>query len=104
MTVTHLQLITNVVKPMATLIISRRLYKIASLDSVDAPSNAEVCISNLMIQAFDVISSMDVEKKRPCDRMDTGLSDPGGSRRTSLYVVLSTLSSGCGIDYLSQTT
>ncbi|KZV65151.1 fungal pheromone STE3G-protein-coupled receptor [Peniophora sp. CONT] len=38
--VTHVQHITFVVKPMATLIISRRLYLIASLQSVELPSKA----------------------------------------------------------------
>ncbi|KZV69630.1 fungal pheromone STE3G-protein-coupled receptor [Peniophora sp. CONT] len=36
--VTHLQLATAIVKPMATLIITRRLYIIASLESVDLAS------------------------------------------------------------------
>ncbi|KZV69116.1 fungal pheromone STE3G-protein-coupled receptor [Peniophora sp. CONT] len=36
--VTHLRLITFVVKPMATLIITRRLYLIASLQSVELPN------------------------------------------------------------------
>ncbi|KZV62111.1 fungal pheromone STE3G-protein-coupled receptor [Peniophora sp. CONT] len=38
--VTHLQMIAFVVKPMATLIITRRLFLIASLQSVEAPSKA----------------------------------------------------------------
>ncbi|KZV66761.1 fungal pheromone STE3G-protein-coupled receptor, partial [Peniophora sp. CONT] len=38
--VSHLQLITSVVKPMATLIITRRLYLIASLQSVELPNKA----------------------------------------------------------------
>ncbi|KZV69113.1 fungal pheromone STE3G-protein-coupled receptor [Peniophora sp. CONT] len=38
--VTHLELITSVVKPMATLIITRRLYLIASLQSVELPNQA----------------------------------------------------------------
>ncbi|KZV68488.1 hypothetical protein PENSPDRAFT_511578 [Peniophora sp. CONT] len=38
--VSHLQQITFVVKPMATLIITRRLYLIASLQSVDISSKA----------------------------------------------------------------
>ncbi|KZV66748.1 STE3-domain-containing protein [Peniophora sp. CONT] len=38
--VTHLQGITFVVKPMATLIITRRLYLIASLQSVEIPNKA----------------------------------------------------------------
>lgn len=36
--VSHLQLITAVVKPMATLIIIRRLHLIISLQSVELPS------------------------------------------------------------------
>ncbi|KZV71179.1 STE3-domain-containing protein [Peniophora sp. CONT] len=36
--VTHLQIITYVVKPMSTLVISRRLYLIASLESVELSS------------------------------------------------------------------
>ena len=40
--VTHLQLVAAVVKPMATLIITRRLYMIASLKSVDLSGKAEV--------------------------------------------------------------
>ena len=42
--VTHLSLITYIVKPMATLIITRRLYLIASLQSVELPTAAEVRI------------------------------------------------------------
>ncbi|KZV63983.1 STE3-domain-containing protein [Peniophora sp. CONT] len=38
--VTHLQLIASIVKPMATLIITRRLYLITSLRSVEAPNKA----------------------------------------------------------------
>ncbi|VDC00134.1 unnamed protein product [Peniophora sp. CBMAI 1063] len=38
--VSHIQLITYIVKPAATLIITRRLYLIASLQSVDMPSKA----------------------------------------------------------------
>ncbi|KZV71177.1 STE3-domain-containing protein [Peniophora sp. CONT] len=38
--VTHLQVIALVVKPMATLIITRRLYLIASLQSVELPNKA----------------------------------------------------------------
>ncbi|KZV68511.1 STE3-domain-containing protein [Peniophora sp. CONT] len=38
--VSHLDMITYVVKPMATLIITRRLYLIASLQSVELPSKA----------------------------------------------------------------
>ncbi|KZV69825.1 hypothetical protein PENSPDRAFT_652092 [Peniophora sp. CONT] len=38
--VSHLQIITFVVKPMATLIITRRLYLIASLQSVAPPNKA----------------------------------------------------------------
>ncbi|KZV65156.1 STE3-domain-containing protein [Peniophora sp. CONT] len=41
--VTHLQEITYVVKPMATLIITRRLYLIASHQSVKLPSKAARC-------------------------------------------------------------
>ncbi|KZV69827.1 fungal pheromone STE3G-protein-coupled receptor, partial [Peniophora sp. CONT] len=44
--VTHLQEITFVVKPMATLIITRRLYLIASLQSVALPNKAEVYYVN----------------------------------------------------------
>ncbi|KZV59166.1 fungal pheromone STE3G-protein-coupled receptor [Peniophora sp. CONT] len=43
--VSHLDLITYVVKPMATLIITRRLYLIASLQSVDLPSKAAARVS-----------------------------------------------------------
>lgn len=39
----HLQYITYVVKPMSTLIVTRRLYLIAHLQSVELPSAAEVC-------------------------------------------------------------
>ncbi|KZV59981.1 STE3-domain-containing protein [Peniophora sp. CONT] len=38
--VTHMQVITSVVKPMATFIITRRLYLIASLRSVELPDKA----------------------------------------------------------------
>ncbi|VDB95835.1 unnamed protein product [Peniophora sp. CBMAI 1063] len=38
--VTHLQIIAAIVKPMATLIITRRLHLIASLESVELPSRA----------------------------------------------------------------
>jgi hypothetical protein len=40
--VSHLQLFTFVVKPACTLIITRRLYKIASLHAVEAPTRKEV--------------------------------------------------------------
>lgn len=42
MPVTHLQEITYVVKPMATLVITRRLYLIANLQSVELPNKAAV--------------------------------------------------------------
>ncbi|VDB95773.1 unnamed protein product [Peniophora sp. CBMAI 1063] len=38
--VTHMQIITSVVKPMATLIITRRLYLITSLRSLEPPTKA----------------------------------------------------------------
>ncbi|VDB95529.1 unnamed protein product [Peniophora sp. CBMAI 1063] len=38
--ISHMQMITSVVKPMATLIITRRLYLITSLQSVDSPTKA----------------------------------------------------------------
>ncbi|KZV68498.1 fungal pheromone STE3G-protein-coupled receptor, partial [Peniophora sp. CONT] len=38
--VSHLQIVTYIVTPMATLMITRRLYLIASLQSVDLPSKA----------------------------------------------------------------
>ena len=41
--VSHLGIVVYVVKPMATFIITRRLWIIASLQSVDPPSKAEVC-------------------------------------------------------------
>ncbi|KZV68506.1 hypothetical protein PENSPDRAFT_634260 [Peniophora sp. CONT] len=45
--VTRVQVITYVVKPMATLIITRRLYLIASLQSIDPPSKAAIpCIES----------------------------------------------------------
>ena len=40
--VAHLQMITSIVKPMATLIITRRLHMIASLKSVDFTDRAAV--------------------------------------------------------------
>jgi hypothetical protein len=40
--VTHLQMFTSIAKPACTLIISRRLFKIASLRSVEAPTRKEV--------------------------------------------------------------
>ncbi|KZV65954.1 fungal pheromone STE3G-protein-coupled receptor [Peniophora sp. CONT] len=40
--VSHLGLLTSIVKPMATLIITRRLYLITSLQSVELPSRAAV--------------------------------------------------------------
>jgi len=40
--VSHLQQIVNVVKPACTLIITRRLYKIASLRTVDPSGRNEV--------------------------------------------------------------
>jgi hypothetical protein len=40
--VTHLQLFNFVVKPACTLIITRRLHKIASLRAVEAPTRKEV--------------------------------------------------------------
>lgn len=41
--VSHLQMITAVIKPMSTLIITRRLYLITSLRSVELPDTAAVC-------------------------------------------------------------
>ena len=41
-TVSRLDLVTYIVKPMATLIITRRLYTITRLQSVELPSKAEV--------------------------------------------------------------
>lgn len=43
MKVTRLQIVTAIVKPMATLIITRRLYIIASLQSVEPYTKAAVC-------------------------------------------------------------
>lgn len=43
--VTHLQIIAAIVKSMTTLIITRRLHLIASLESVELPSKAAVGIS-----------------------------------------------------------
>ena len=37
-------MITTIVKPMATLILSRKLYLIASLRSVELPNKAQVSI------------------------------------------------------------
>ena len=37
-------MLTTIVKPMATLILSRKLYLIASLRSVELPSRAQVSI------------------------------------------------------------
>ena len=45
--VTHLQEVTYIVKPMATLIIIRRLHLIVSLQSVDILSQATVCALRL---------------------------------------------------------
>ena len=42
--VSHLQVLTIVVKPMATLIITRRLYLIVSMQTIEIPSKAAVCI------------------------------------------------------------
>ena len=42
MLVSHLHMITAIVKPMATLIISRRLYLITNLQSVEFSNRAEV--------------------------------------------------------------
>jgi hypothetical protein len=40
--VSHLQMFTAVVKPACTLIITRRLFKIASMRAVEAPTRKEV--------------------------------------------------------------
>ena len=40
--VSHLKVVTYIAKPMATLVITRRLYMIASLQSVDLFSDASV--------------------------------------------------------------
>ena len=44
MPVSHMQIITSIVKPMATLILSRKLHSIASLRSVELPDKAQVSI------------------------------------------------------------
>ena len=45
MPVSHVNMIASVVKPMATLILSRQLYLIASLRSVGLPNKAYVSIA-----------------------------------------------------------
>lgn len=60
--VSTLGLLCFVVKPMATLIIVRRLYLIASLRSVDGPSTAEVgriFLSLNVLNAHDVFMHLD---------------------------------------------
>ena len=44
MPVSHVNMIASVVKPMATLILSRQLYLIASLRSVELLNKAQVSI------------------------------------------------------------
>ncbi|KZV59381.1 fungal pheromone STE3G-protein-coupled receptor [Peniophora sp. CONT] len=50
--VSHMQLITSVVKPMATLIITRRLYLITSLRSVEVPDKTAVCAVGPFCKSF----------------------------------------------------
>ena len=75
-----MQIITGIVKPMSTLIITRRLYNIVSLRSVDPPSNAAVRCIKLLQPLCKVSSRLVAEAKRSCDRVDTGPGDPCFSR------------------------
>ena len=82
-TVSHLQVLTIVVKPMATLIITRRLYLIVSMQTIEIPSQAAVCIldSNVLEAQRAELSS---EKSRINTRMDVGRGDPFVSCRAPL--------------------
>ena len=77
-----MQMITFIVKPMATLIITRRLYNIVDLRSVEPPSNAAVRVIELL--QYEMSLHLIAEDKRSCDRMDTGLGDACSSRRPFL--------------------
>ena len=44
MSVSHVEIVTSIVKPMATLILSRKLYLIASLRYVETPNKVQVNI------------------------------------------------------------
>ena len=44
MSASHVEVIASIVKPMATLILSRKLYMIAALRSVELPDKAQVNI------------------------------------------------------------
>ena len=60
-------MITGVVKPMATLIITRRLYIIVNLQSVELPSNATVRSIELLRSPYEVSSRLVAETERSCD-------------------------------------
>ena len=54
----HVKVISSIIKPMATLLLSRKLYLIASLRSVELPDRAQVSIaviSALATQADDCV-------------------------------------------------
>lgn len=61
--VTHIQLITYVVKPMASLLITRRLYLITSLQSVELPDSATVRIAGTRSRLLDLTRTL-VQKRR----------------------------------------
>lgn len=77
----HLQLITDVVKPMATLIITRRLYLITSLQPVTFLDRAAVCRIKTTCTS---VTNDAVETPGSCHRLGARLGDPRDSCRTSV--------------------
>lgn len=73
--VSHLQGITLVIKPMATLIITHRL---ASLQTVEVPSKAAVCV----LTSLPYTTSFTPEALGPCRRMDARVDYPHFSKVT----------------------
>ena len=61
MLVSHIQVITSVVKPMATLVLSRKLYLIASLRSVEPPNKMQVNIVPYYVLAKQTDRAMLIE-------------------------------------------
>ena len=64
--VSHLQIFTSMVKPACTLVITRRLYKIASLRSIELPTRKEV--NGLLTLVVKVLSTA-LENHRSCHRV-----------------------------------
>lgn len=81
--VSRVQMIAFVVKPIATLIITRRLYLIISLCSVDRPNHATVQSRDYIWDPRLTVISGSMGSDR---RMDVGSGDTSSSSRALLWV------------------